>query len=111
MSMDKEEKKKILSDLGGIPEELYNELVHDFLAQAHEQIQVISEALQKNDFNAAAKVAHSLKGSSGNLRIHAVQNLAQYIELQAKENADRKVLEEHTRMLGSALEKFGQSFH
>jgi len=109
--MDREEKKKILEELGGIPEELYNELVHDFLAQAHAQVQEISEALHKNDFLTAAKVAHSLKGSSGNLRIHAVQNIAQRIELQAKENADRKALEEHTRMLGSALEEFERSFH
>ena len=37
--MDREEKKKILEELGGIPEELYNELVHDFLASGIHQLE------------------------------------------------------------------------
>jgi HPt (histidine-containing phosphotransfer) domain-containing protein len=108
--MNKEEKKLILEELGDIPEELYNELVHEFIAQARVQIQSINEALEKKDFLTVSGIAHSLKGSSGNLRIRPVQNLAQFIELQAKEDADNEVLKERTRDLSQILEEFARSF-
>lgn len=88
--MDKELKKKILEELGGIPEEFYDELVREFLGQVQNQIESIKQALSNDDFDTASKTAHSIKGSSGNLRLYEMQKNAQFIELESKSNPPNK---------------------
>lgn len=109
--MDKAEKQKILEELGGIPEEFYDEIVKEFIGQAHAQVKTIREALQNNDFDTASKVAHSVKGSSGNLRIYKLQELSKFIELESKANPSKKQeLEDHASRLEVALGEFEKEF-
>ena len=85
--MNKAEKEAILQQLGGIPEDVYNEIGRDFVKIARSQEAQLEEAVAAGDWTAVARVSHSLKGSSGNLRIVKIQELMLEVEhaLQAKE--------------------------
>jgi HPt (histidine-containing phosphotransfer) domain-containing protein len=87
-----EDKKKILRELGDIPEETYDELVCFFIRQLKDNIPKIKAALAGHDFDQLAKLAHSLKGSSGNLRIHQVYELATQINDMAKSAAAAELI-------------------
>ena len=47
MQMDKQ---KILKELGGISEDFYNELIHDFIAQAETSIDKLDKAKESDGF-------------------------------------------------------------
>jgi HPt (histidine-containing phosphotransfer) domain-containing protein len=87
-----EDKKKILQELGDIPEETYDELVRFFIKQLKENIPKIKAALANRDFDTLARLAHSLKGSSGNLRIHQVYELTVQINDMAKSAAAAELI-------------------
>jgi len=55
-----------------LPEELIEEFVHDFIEQAHEETQKMLAAYEKGDLDTIQKIGHLLKGTSSNLRIHAL---------------------------------------
>ncbi|SFZ97619.1 antigen 332, putative [hydrothermal vent metagenome] len=57
------------SDLG-LPVELIEEFVIDFIAQAHTETDNMLEAYKKGDLKAIQKIGHLLKGTSSNLRIN-----------------------------------------
>jgi len=56
------------SDLG-LPTELIEEFVTDFIEQAHTETQRMIEAYEKGDLETVQKIGHLLKGTSSNLRI------------------------------------------
>lgn len=78
--MKKKEKQKILEELGGIPEDLYDRLVCNLIAQIHEQITKLKAALDRDDYNSIAQSAHFIKGASVNLRIHKIYEIAKSME-------------------------------
>lgn len=82
--MDKAVKAKVLDELGGIPESVYDELVGDFVVQAREQAMQIRSLLAKGDRAQASAVLHSLKGCSANLRIAEVHALSHELEQLVK---------------------------
>ena len=53
----------------GLPVELIEEFVHDFIEQAHRETKKILEAYEKGDLESIQKIGHLLKGASSNLRI------------------------------------------
>jgi HPt (histidine-containing phosphotransfer) domain-containing protein len=88
--MDKAEKQKILAELTYLSEEVYDELLGILLLQAEEKITELKAAAEKDDFSSIAKIAHSLKGSSGNLRVNTIYEPAKSMELIARENPDKQ---------------------
>ena len=83
--MEKKTKEQILEELGGLPEELYDELVASFIENAQNQFIELEKAISGNDSVSISKIAHSLKGSSANLRLGNIQELASFVEKSAKE--------------------------
>ncbi|RKY34252.1 MAG: hypothetical protein DRP78_06820 [Candidatus Omnitrophota bacterium] len=78
--MEKDEKQKILQELGGIGEDIYDELVGDFIAQADLQLRDLNQALSNGDLSAMQSLAHTIKGSSGNLRLYTISAIAKDLE-------------------------------
>ena len=88
--MDKAEKKKILAELTYLSEEVYDELLGILLLQTEEKIRELKTAVENDDFSSIAKIAHSLKGSSGTLRVNTLYEPAKSMEFIARENPDRQ---------------------
>jgi len=82
--MDKEEKAKVLVELGGIDEGIYDSLVAEHLNQTKDRCLEIRKFLDENDIEQVADLAHSVKGSSGNLRLQRLYEAAQELEAAAK---------------------------
>lgn len=93
--MDMQEKQKILQELGGITEDVYNELVDMFIDQTQSQIVDLKKILAEQDYENASKIGHSIKGAAANLRIYSVQEAASAIEKEAKENPDQQKLNKY----------------
>ncbi len=68
-----------------VPEEMYDEMVRDFIDQTHRSIGDLSVAVTAQDFKKIAEIAHGIKGSSGNLRIRDVFEAAKSMELSARQ--------------------------
>ena len=73
-----------LNELKEILEEGLDELLDEYLADAPSQLSKLTDAAEAGDVQAIADVAHSLKGSSGNLGISTVYTLCQQLEQEAK---------------------------
>ncbi len=86
------DKKKALSELG-IPEEMYDELLGDFITQTEVSVKQLEELVPTDNFEEIRKAAHFIKGSAGNLRIEEIHILAKEIEFASKENRDKKAIE------------------
>jgi two-component system, sensor histidine kinase and response regulator len=67
----------------GISEEIYNELIVDFLVMAREKASELEKAVAAANLEEAAKLAHSIKGSAANLGIDAVADIARVIESES----------------------------
>ncbi len=87
--------------------EFLKELIEMFNGDYPEKLDGISNAIKDKDFNALNEIAHSLKGSSGNLGLTRVYELALKLEKMGKakdiENAGN-VLDE----LKEELERFSK---
>lgn len=79
------DKSKILEELGGIPEEVYDSLVLDLVEQTGAQIEKMRAAVEMQDWKNLVEIAHFIKGSAGNLRIAGIEAPAREIEMSARE--------------------------
>lgn len=79
------DKSKAMNDFQ-ITEEVYDELLADFVAQAEEKTKDIESTVKRGGIKEAADIAHSLKGVAGNLRLDDCYNIARSIELALKGN-------------------------
>ena len=93
MELDKE---KILKELG-FEDAFIKELFDLYLKDAAETIGKLEAAITAGDIDAVKSLGHSLKGSSGNLRITEVQQKALAVEMEAKGAKDTQVF---LRLLG-----------
>jgi HPt (histidine-containing phosphotransfer) domain-containing protein len=91
-----------------ITEEIYDELLVEFLADADEELAALDAALRTTDFPKASSVAHSLKGMAGNLRLDTCYNIALAIESAAKAG-DSASVEGDSVALRSAVEEIRHS--
>ncbi len=73
-----------LNELKEILEEGLDELLDEYLNDTPSQLAKLREAVEAGNTDTIAMVAHTLKGSSGNLGIHAVYLLCQDLEQEAK---------------------------
>ena len=88
MELDKD---KILKELG-FEDSFLKELFDLYLKDAAETIGKIEVAITAGDIEAVKSLGHSLKGSSGNLRVTEVQQTALAVEKEAKGARDTQVL-------------------
>jgi len=78
--------EKASEDLG-LPVELIEEFVNDFIDQAHEEKKGFVNACKKGDIDAIHRMAHKLKGVASNLRINPLAETLE--ELQFCEDKSR----------------------
>ena len=64
-----------LADLDDGEESIVAELAGIFLEDASSRIEILREAVEKDDADSISKTAHTLKGSSGNMGAHRIQAL------------------------------------
>ena len=70
---------EIISELR-LPAAIAQKLLNQYLGVLPKDVERLNENVVKEDFLAAAKVAHSIKGASGNLRITKIYQLADELE-------------------------------
>ena len=63
-------------------------LMEVFLETSTEQIALLEQAVNNNNLEEIGSIAHSIKGSSANLTLIEISDLAKEIELDAKEKKD-----------------------
>ncbi len=102
--MMKPDKKKITAELG-IDEEAYAELFRDFIAQTEKKIKKLGQTIAADNFGEMAKIAHEIKGSSGNLRITEMQGIAKSIEMAAKAGRNKQAITKNLQALKEAMEE------
>ncbi|MEI8345118.1 MAG: Hpt domain-containing protein [Candidatus Omnitrophota bacterium] len=107
--LDAEQKKIALQELGGLSEEIYDGIVRDFVAQTRSQITQLESLLAAGDLNAAARICHAIKGSSGNLRIKAVYEIIRNMEEAARAGQSAGLDESAGRVQG-LIEELGVQF-
>jgi len=98
------DRKRALAELG-IPEEMYNELLQDFVAETESALHNLFEAIQSGNRDDIASSAHFIKGSSGNLRIDDLYVLAKEIEFDARTNKDTAVMAQNASKLKASFEE------
>lgn len=91
--MDTDKKRQVLEELGGISEDVYDDLVKDFLAQAHESLDKLKGLLNNQDFTGVKGTLHFIKGSSGNLRLSEIYELVKGLEEKAVEKNEQALKE------------------
>lgn len=97
--MISEQKQKILQELGGIPEEVYDELIEEFKQQYKTQIVRLREALAAGDLTEAKMSAHAISGTSGNLRLYQMHQAAKTLEVAIKDSQGHDVIERSFKAL------------
>ncbi len=73
-----------LNDLRDMLDEGLDELLQEYLSDSPNQLQKLRAAVDGNDIAAIATVAHTLKGSSGNLGVSQLYQLCASLEKQAR---------------------------
>ena len=100
--MDKQAKEKILQELG-IPEAMYDSLVKEWHVQALHACSQLSAAIARNDYEAIASIAHTIKGAAANLRIRTIADIAGQLEQASRTQVDTTVLRVQTLELEGLL--------
>lgn len=108
--MDKSQKQKILQELGGIPEEVYNALVEELLKLIDSQKNSLLQALEKKDTKSVQTLAHSIKGAAGNLRIMSIFEYAKALECITKDSVSTEAIEQGASALLQEYEQFKQEW-
>ncbi len=109
--MDPLEKKKILAELGDIPEEVYDDLARVFIGQLSNRVPELAQAVQTGDREALKKMAHTLKGTSGNLRLHKVYGITVELNDIAKNDDAQPRIEELIKALETCVGELKKEFN
>ena len=82
-------------------------LMNQYLETLPKDIEQLKENIAQEDFSSAAKVAHSIKGASGNLRITKIFQIAGVLEqvLKAAQEGTREKADELIRELDEIMKK------
>ena len=70
-----------------------------------ETIPKLKEEIEKKEYQNIARLAHSIKGSSANFRLEEIQNLAQEIEKNAKEENPSYIYKECVKSIENLYKK------
>jgi CheY-like chemotaxis protein len=99
--------REVLAGLRGLEETspgLLNELVELFIEETSPRIQALGVAVEAGDARSVERIAHSLKGSSGNMGGWRVSEVSSRLE-NAGASAD---LEQASKLLASLQEEFAR---
>jgi HPt (histidine-containing phosphotransfer) domain-containing protein len=86
--VDKQQKMKVLEELGGIPEEIFDELFTLFIEKTTELLKDLRSAMGNNDKERVAQLVHTIKGSASNLRFTSFAECAFFVEKALREGQD-----------------------
>ena len=81
--LDQEQIQTLLKELGLTQEELMM-LLDLYLKKMKKVLPLLKKAIDAHDYKEIAKLAHNIKGSSGNFRFEDIQKRADEIESMAK---------------------------
>ena len=85
--------------------ELLLDLIQMFLDDGPEKVRSVHEGLVAGDFDKMERAAHSLKGSSGNLGAHLLQDTCEKIQVATR----RRQLEESRQLAAELDAKFAEA--
>jgi HPt (histidine-containing phosphotransfer) domain-containing protein len=97
--------KAIVND-HGFTEDDAEEFLNEYLSILPDNISALKNAIDRTDFNSVISIAHTLKGSSGNLRMNTLMKIATELE-QAGKVADESLC----RKLIANIENYTNSLH
>ncbi len=103
--MDDVDKMKILEELGDLPEEMYDELVADYVSLMKGKIGELQELLDRKDYDEFGNLAHFIKGASVNLRLPGPQEHARILEFNSRHRSDLEQLQPQIENLKRELYK------
>jgi HPt (histidine-containing phosphotransfer) domain-containing protein len=95
-----------LQELGGLSEEIYDSLCKEHLEQTLTRCAQIEEAIAAERITEAGEIAHSIKGASGNLRLHTLYESALELERAAKDGASQETVRAKFQQLEACLKSF-----
>ena len=78
-------------------------LVQSFIDEGVQIISSLEAAIGQKDYTEIGNTAHSIKGSSGNLKFDAMYELAKEVELSAKANKEDYPYEDACASLKNAI--------
>jgi HPt (histidine-containing phosphotransfer) domain-containing protein len=70
--------------MGDLPEEVYDAIVQSCYEESRARLKELKVVLDNRDWATAARMAHAIKGSAGNLHLTAVFEAAKKLEFSAK---------------------------
>ena len=85
---------------------LYLSMLRKFIAGQKSAASEILQTLEGNDWDTAERLAHTLKGNSGNIGAIGLQQLAEELETAIRERQPRKDVDEHLDKLKQQLDYF-----
>jgi len=90
-----------------LPPAIAVKLMNKYLETLPKDIEQLKEKIIQEDFPAAAKMAHSIKGASGNLRVTKIFELASELEqiLKAAQEGAREKADALTAQLDDIMKK------
>ena len=83
---------------------LYLSMLRKFVAGQKSAIANIFKELENNNWDAAMRLTHTLKGVSGNIGATGLQHLAEKVEIAIKEHSAREEIEVLVEILNAPLE-------
>lgn len=89
----------------GQDKNLLIELSEDFITLYQDNINLIKDGLQTNDYDKVDKIAHKIKGASMNFTMQQFTNAARIIEMAGK-NQDLKNIQSELSILENEFEQF-----
>ncbi len=100
--MNREQKLRILDELDGLPEELYDNLVRSLAVTIKGQLTALREALADRNLEAMHRLTHAIKGQAANMRLYALQEAARVLE-EALRGSDWGLIATTVTLLQDAL--------
>ena len=94
-----------------IGEEECLELLNLFIKTAASELRNLESALEKKDAPVVERMAHSIKGAAGILRLQEIHDAAKKIETAARTNrleeieVDLRIIKEKLEMIAEALKR------
>ncbi|MCD6459790.1 Hpt domain-containing protein [bacterium] len=113
MKKSTESKEKLIAQNGmelGLKPDKYEQILLLALEQTKQDLHLLEDSIQKNDFEAVSSLSHKIKGMFANLRVQKMANSAQIIDSLARECAALAKINEAFAVLNSEYEKLINTF-
>ena len=98
-------RQQALAELG-VPGELYEELLHEFLDNAETALERLAAAIREDHLDQIPAIAHMLKGSAASLRLEEMRTIARDLEIAGRTRKGKKGTGKLIADLGAAVREF-----